>query len=363
MRIVPILTAIIVCAAIYMLILERDLLMGYAGVTPALAEEPVKDTAVENKPPVSVLVLKSTAQAVDRGIVLRGQTEAFRLLNVSSENTGQVISQPLRKGTLVEEGELLCQLDPGTKQASLAEAKARRAEAEANNKASATLVQKGYASETTAISRLAALEAAEAGVSRAMKEIEQLEIRAPFSGLLESDAAEFGSLLQPGALCATLIALDPIKLVGYATEQQVSRISVGGDAGALLIGGEEVRGRLSFISRSADQLTRTFRVEIMVPNPLLKIRDGSTAEIFIALDGEKGHLLPQSALTLDDAGRLGIRAVEDGRAVFHTVSIINDTVDGVWVTALPEQVDVIVVGQEFVVSGRRVTVTYKDSAS
>ncbi len=363
MRIVPILTAIIVCAATYMLILERDMLMGYAGVAPAEAQEEAEQQSIGDKPPVSVLVVKSAAQGVDRGIVLRGQTEAFRLLDVKSENTGRVISQPLRKGTLVAEGELLCQLDPGTKQASLAEAKARWAEADANHKASASLVQKGYASETTAISRVAALQAAEAAVKRAQKEIEQLQITAPFSGLLESDTAEFGALLQPGAACATLVALDPIKLVGYATEQQVSRISVGGMAGAELIGGEDVRGKLTFISRSADQLTRTFRVEITVPNPLLKIRDGSTAEIYVALDGEKGHLLPQSSLTLDDAGRLGIRAVDDGKAVFHPVSIINDSIDGVWVTGLPELVEVIVVGQEFVTSGRRVTVTYKDDAS
>ena len=363
MRLVPILTAIVVSFTTYLFIMQRDLLLSYAGVAPAVAQEVAQNDDIADKPPVSVLVLKSSAQAVARGIVLRGQTKAFRLVDVKAEAWGQVVSEPLRKGTLVEEGELLCQLDAGTKEAGLAEAKARWAEADANNTVSTSLVQKGFASETTAIARVAQLQAAEAAVKRAQKEIEQLQITAPFSGLLESDAAEYGALLQPGASCATVIALDPIKLVGYATEQQVSRISVGGNAGARLIGGEEVRGKLTFISRSADELTRTFRVEITVPNPRLSIRDGSTAEIFIALDGEKGHLLPQSALTLDDTGRLGIRAVEDDMAVFHSVSIISDTAEGVWVTGLPDQVEVIVVGQEYVTKGRRVTVTYRADAS
>lgn len=363
MRFTPLLTAALVCAFTYLLIMERDALLAFAGAESAAVAEQTAETNANDKPPVSVLVRKSSAQPVSRGIVLRGQTAAFRLLDVKAETNGLVISSPLRKGTLVAEGELLCKLDPGTREASLSEAKARLAEAEANNNVSASLVQKGYASENTAISRIAALQAAQAGVERAKKEMAQLEIHAPFSGLLESDTAEFGALMQPGATCARIIALDPIKLVGFATEQQVRRISVGGQAGARLIGGDTVVGKLSFISRSADPLTRTFRVEIMVPNPKLEIRDGSTAEIFIALSGEKGHLLPQSALTLDDEGRLGVRVVQDSLAKFIEVTIINESPEGVWVNGLPELAEIIIVGQEYVTTGRRVTVTYQKDAS
>lgn len=269
MRIVPVLTAILVSGIMYLFIMERDLLMVYAGMTPAVAQEPVAAETIESKPPVSVLVLRSKAQAVSRGIILRGETEAFRLVDVKSEATAHVISQPLRKGAFVEEGELLCQLDPGTREASLTEAKAWLAEAEANNNVATSLAQKGYGSENSVISRTASLEAAQARVKMAERQIEQLRIVAPFSGLLESDAAEIGTFMLPGSLCARVLALDPIKLVGHATEQQVSRLSVGGAAGAVLVGGQEVAGKLTFISRSADQQTRTYRVEVTVPNPLI----------------------------------------------------------------------------------------------
>ncbi|MEM6619970.1 MAG: efflux RND transporter periplasmic adaptor subunit [Pseudomonadota bacterium] len=361
MRVMPLLTAALVCGFVYMLVLERDTLLALAGA--AQAEETAETPETEEKAAVAVVALKSEAQPVTRGIVLRGRTEAFRLVDAKAETQGLVVSTPLRKGSMVEEGELLCKLDPGTKEASLAEARARLAEAEANNKVSATLVERGFAAETTAISRIAALEAAQAQVKRAEKEMELLEIQAPFSGLLESDTAEFGALLQPGGACARVIQLNPIKLVGFATENQVRRIEVGGLAGARLIGGREIGGRLTFISRSADPLTRTFRVEITVPNDDLSIRDNSTAEIFVALSGEKGHLLPQSALTLDDAGRLGVRTVEEGRARFMPVDIVNEDQNGVWVAGLPELADVIVVGQEFVTDGRRVTVRYRENAS
>ncbi|MEM7438452.1 MAG: efflux RND transporter periplasmic adaptor subunit [Pseudomonadota bacterium] len=362
MRFTPLLTAALVCGFVYMIILERPALLAFAGVEGGTAEaEAVAEEAA--KPAIAVVAVKSTARPVTRGIILRGKTEAWRLVDVKAETTGTVVSQPLRKGTLVEEAALLCKLDSGTKEASLAEAKARLAEADANNKVSATLVERGYAAETTAIGRVAALEAAQAGVKRAEKEMEQLSIEAPFSGLLESDTAEFGALLQPGMTCARVIQLNPVKLVGYATEQQVRGLTDDAPAGARMIDGREVLGKISFISRSADPLTRTFRVEVTVANDDLSIRDGSSAEIYIGLAGSQGHLLPQSALTLDDSGRLGVRVIEDGAAFFKTVTIANESADGIWVVGLGETAEVIVLGQEYVTDGRRVTVTYKDDAS
>ncbi len=395
MKFSSLITAVAVCALILGLILKRDDLLTYfngdedavlakinediakAEATKAEAEAALaaakaevesakanlpKDAVAENArdKAVSVLASKSLEQDVRSGILLRGQTSAFKFVEVKAETSGQVTSTPLRKGTLVSEGQLLCELDPGTKASDLAEARARLAEAQKNNAASAELVKKGFASETQAIGRRATLEAAEAAVIRAENNIKHLKIIAPFSGLLESDSAELGDLLQPGAPCARVIALNPIKLVGYATEQQVARIAENALAGAVLISGETLQGTVSFVSRSADQVTRTFRVEVLVPNDDLKIRDGSTADIYIDLEGTKGHLLPQSALTLDGDGRLGIRAAVNGYAKFMPVTIIRDTIEGVWVTGLPQSVDVIVLGQEYVVTGSPVDITYKE---
>ena len=161
-------------------------------------------------------------------------------------------------------------------------------------------------------------------MASAENELEKLEIHAPFAGILESDTAELGSLLQPGSLCGTIIQLDTIKLVGFVPETLVDRVEVGAAAGARLSSGREVVGEVTFISRSADPTTRTFRVDVEVPNTDLSIRDGQTAEIGIQADGEVAHLLPQSALTLDNQGQLGVRTVEDGRAGFAPVSVLRD---------------------------------------
>lgn len=360
MRLVPILSALFAGAVIYGFVLERETLRALAG-GEAPAAAPAAAAAGTANEPVPVVVMRFEAQPAETAIVLRGRTEAARTVSVRAETTGLVISEPLRAGASVRAGDLLCRIDPGIRPALLAEAEARLLEAEANDRASATLAERGFGAETAAIANRAALQAAQALVDQARRELERLDIHAPFDGVLETDAAELGSLLQPGSDCATVLALDPIKLVGYVSETAVGELVVGAPIGARLMTGEMLAGRISFVARAADDETRTFRIEAEAPNPDGSIRAGTTAEILAAVAGDLGHLLPQSALTLDDTGRLGVRAAEDGVARFLPVTLLRDTPEGIWVAGLPESLDVIVVGQEFVSDGRPVAVTRREA--
>lgn len=427
MRLFPIITAIVVMAALYGLVFERDRILQFAnGADTTQSDAPDAEAVAETSTDeasdapsiVSVVAIHSQSSTVANGVLVRGRTEAARQVQVRSETSGRVISEPLRKGSHVTEGQLLCQLDPGTRDVSLAEAQARLAEAKArvpeaeargpealarqaeaearlieadiNLRAAKRLSEGGFASETRVASAQAAHEsalaavqaakssvansnsglesasagirAAQAGVAASEREIEKLAVTAPFGGLLETDAAEIGSFLQPGALCATVIQLNPIKLVGFVPETEVSRIQTGALAGARLATGEEVAGQVTFLSRSADPTTRTFRVEIQVDNSDLAIRDGQTAEIAISSDGLSAHLLPQSSLTLNNAGDLGVRSVGiDNIVEFLAVNVVRDTVDGIWVSGLPDNVDVIIVGQEYVIHGVPIEVTFQDA--
>ena len=416
MKIFPIVTAVIVCAVLYMVILERDRLVEFAaGFSADPAEDAATDDMAEDAETlaiapdetgahvVHVVARRSDSAIAENAVRLRGRTEALRQVNVQSETSGLIISPPIRAGAFVEAGQLMCEIDMGTRGAALAEAEARLAEAqsrlpesearlaesraqltaaEIDNNAASRLSESGFASETRAATTAATVSAAvaaiqsaeagveaarsgirsaEAGVDQAREEISRLQIRAPFEGLLESDTAELGSLMQPGALCATVIQLDPIKLVGFVPEAQVDRVEIGAPAGARLASGREVQGQVIFLSRSADLQTRTFRVEIEVDNADLAIRDGQTADILISTDGIPAHLLPSSALTLNDAGALGVRVVtEETEALFMPVTMLRDTARGVLLTGLPDQVDVITVGQEFVTDGVAVEVTYEE---
>ncbi len=410
MRVIPILTAVTVTAGLYMLVIEREALMAYArGENGTAVEEtaaPGTEVAQNNTNDglVGVVALRSEEREIDSAVVLRGQTQAIRQVEVRAETTAAVISDPLRKGANVKAGDVLCQLDPGTRHAALleaqarlteararipeaeanvAEARARLTEAEINANAARKLIEGGYASETrraateaaerAAMAGIAAaetgvettragIESAAAGVAAAQREIDRLTITAPFDGLLESDTAELGSLLQSGGLCATVIQLDTIKLVGYVPEAMVDRVKLGAAAGAELATGKRVQGIVTFISRSADPSTRTFEVDIAVPNPDLSIRDGQTADIMISADGAKAHRIPQSALTLNNEGQLGVRTVDATSTVgFYPVRLVRDTPEGVWITGLPEKADIIITGQDFVTAGVTVRPTFQEA--
>ncbi len=443
MRLFPILAAILVSAAIYALVMERDRVAALLAsaddtATPEAATQeadeagPLAETAAERAGTVGVVVLRSTARTIDSAVTVRGQTEADRQVELRAETAGQVVSDPIRRGAFVDQGQTLCQIDPGTREASLAEALARLAEARAripeaeaatpeaaarveesrarliearavldeaqiNANAAEQLSTDGFASQTRVaqtraavegaraqiVSAEAALKAAQSGeetaaagieaaragvesaqaaVASARKEIERLTIKAPFAGLLESDTAEIGSFLQAGTLCATVIQLDPIMLVGYVPETEIGKVDLDATATARLASGGSVEGRVTFISRAADPTTRTFRVDIRVPNPDLALRDGQTAEIRIDAEGLQAHLLPQSSLTLDDEGALGVRVVTaDNTAQFSPVTLLRDTPTGVFVTGLPDQADVIVIGQEYVADGVPVAPTYREA--
>ncbi len=424
MRVFPILAALVVTAFIYVLVFQRDTVTGddAGGQDTASASAEAQSDAPDL---VRVVVVNSVARVLDQAVRLRGQTEAHREVELKAETTGQVISDPLRKGAFVEAGQLICELDPGVRQSLLAEAQARLAEsvarlpeaearvpeaearvteaearvteaqsrlaeAEINANAASRLSTSGFASttrvaateaavrgaEAALVSAEAGLKAAQSGlesvaagieaaragrqsaqalVDSAEREIERLKITAPFSGLLESDSAELGSLLQDGNLCATVIQLNPMMLVGFVPETQVSLITMGAPATGRLASGETVAGEVVFISRAADEVTRTFRVEVEVENEDLSLRDGQTAEIGIQADGTKAHLLPASALTLNESGELGVRVVGNGNIVeFAPVGVIRDAPTGIWLSGLPEEAQVIVIGQEFVKAGAQV---------
>lgn len=404
MRLMSMFAAVLVAAVLYLIVFQRDQLLAFAG---ANSDTPVtvamSDTAAAQG--ISVIAMRAQAQALDSAVLLRGQTAAAREVTVAAEISGLVVSDPLPKGSFVNAGDALCTLDAGTRAATLAEARARLSEAqsrvpeaeagviesqarvreaEINLNAARALSQDGFASETRVVGAQAAMDSASAGVQRARsavssalagiesaqatvasaeRDIARLVITAPFEGLLETDTAELGSLMQPGAPCATIIQLDPIRLVGFVPEADVGRITVGAMAGGRLSGQQEVVGEVTFLSRSADPVTRTFRVEVTVPNPDLAISDGLSAEIIVAADGQSAHLIAQSTLTLDDAGTLGVRIISpDMTAQFMPVTLLRDTAQGVWVAGLPDVVDIITLGQEFVIDGVPIVPTYAEAS-
>ena len=250
----------------------------------------------------SVTVLKSTAQKHAKKIKVSGITEADKLIKIRTEVSGTVISRPVKQGQFVKKDQLICQL---------------------------------YNAGRTSYPK----------------------VNAPFDGYLETFSAKEGDYLNIGAVCATIIDPDPMRLVAEVSEKEISLVKVGAKAFAKLITGKRIGGIVSFVSTSANKGTRTFRVEIEVENSDRSIRDGVSAEIVILGSEILAHKISPSILMLGDAGELGIRTVNENNLVeFNPIQILEDTIEGIWISGLPEQTRIITIGQEYVFQGQTVNV-------
>jgi len=323
--------------------------------------EPPKESALDdaaNLPKVRATV--SFAQPFVNEIVVRGRTEAFRVVTVKAETTGQVVAVPVAEGSLVAEGDVLCELSLDAREAQRTEAEATVEQRRLEYDAARQLLEQGHRSETQAAAALAAFDAALAALESIKLDLERTKIRAPFAAVLDDRPVEVGDYVRAGDACGTLVDEDPFLVVGYVTEDQVGQIDIGRAATATLIDGERAEGRLRFISKRADPSTRMFKVELEVSNAGRTMRDGMTAEIKIPLDPVRAHKVAPSALVLDDDGNIGIRSVNDDEVVTFTPAVVvKDTPQGVWLAGLPDRVVIITVGQQYVSEGQSVSVQYE----
>ena len=179
-------------------------------------------------------------------------------------------------------------------------------------------------------------------------ELNRTEVKAPFSGYIE-EIVKPGNFLERGQVCATIIQLDPISFIAGVPEYDINKVRVDQNVYVELVTGQQIIGKLTFVSKSASPDTRTFSVESQISNSNGSIKDGLTAEISIEIDKVKAHKISPSILLLNDEGKLGIRYVKNSKfAQFIEVTILEDSEEGLWVTDIPEEIEIIIQGQGFV---------------
>ena len=289
---------------------------------------------------------------------MQGRTESNRNVLVSSETNGIVEEIFVKKGDFVNKDQILCKLSTDSRKAKLDEARALMLQKKLEWDASKVLVEKGYRSQTKAAGSKAAYDAYKALVINMEEELENINIRSPFNGFFNDNLAEVGDFLSIGMPCGQVVDYNPILVIGQVSEQEIKKIKSDIQGYAVLSTGEKLNGLLSYVSKTADSKTRTFRIELEINNSNFEIKDGITAELFIPTKKVQAHLIPPSSLTLDSEGKIGIRHISpNNEVIFSDVEIIGDEKELIWVTGLPEEITLITIGQEFVIEGQKVNYT------
>ena len=314
-------------------------------------------SALERQRDLDVRVALLRAQPVSRTVSIAGRTEPSRAVNLRAEIEGRIVAIGAERGQRVAEGDEIVRMDPrdlsARRREALALAKQRELEFDAAKKLSA----QNFQTQSAVAAAEANLEAARATLARVEIQIKNTRLRAPFAGRLDQRMVEIGDYVSNGSAIGQILQEDPILIVGYVTQHERHQVEVGATGRARLITGETREGRIRYVSSLSEDTTRTFRVELEVPNPDAAMLSGISAEILIPVAPEAAHRLSPALLALDEQGRLGIKTVnDDSRVEFHPTDILRSEADGVWVSGLPDPVRVITVGQGFVRPGQRVNV-------
>jgi multidrug efflux system membrane fusion protein len=309
-------------------------------------------TSTSSIPQVRVAELSAIAR--DATVTIRGRTQAKQEVDVRAEVEGVVQAIHFDKGDHVRKGDVLCEIKLNDRGAKVQQAEAMVAQTLKELQVAQDLFKEGFRSKTQLAQAEAAYAQAQAVLATMNVALENTRVRAPFAGVVDDRYVNVGDYMRAGDKCEMLIAPEPFLATGTVSEQDVGGISLGDPATVNLVTGETVQGRVTFVADRADQMTRAFRIEVELPNSNGKLRDGVSAEIHIAVRKVKAQHISAGILVLSDKGAVGVRVVQNGVVAFLPVTVLSDDANGSWVTGLPDRVNVIIVGQEFVNDGQRV---------
>jgi multidrug efflux system membrane fusion protein len=316
------------------------------------AKTPVRTVAVVTPPRVQHA----------RAIRMSGQTEANQRATLAVRNNGVIDLLPVKQGDHVKTGDLILKLAAEEKAAAITTARQVLDQREAEAEAAEKLVQSGNMAKLQADNARSALAMARSLLEAAAAEMTRNEVRAPFDGIVDRVTVERGSSVMQGGEVATVLNLDPILAIGEVSERDLQYLKMGDKADVRLVNGQTVKGKVRYISRDASEETRTFRIEIAIPNGDGAIPAGMTAEITLRAAPTDAVILPRSVVTLSGDGDLGIRAVDkDNKVTFHPIDLVDDTPTGLVLGGIPKDARIVVAGQDLVTEGDHVNAVEADA--
>ncbi|WP_226781755.1 efflux RND transporter periplasmic adaptor subunit [Oceaniglobus trochenteri] len=320
------------------------------------AEQPAEQAADETpaQRAVAVAVRRSVAEDVAQVFVAEGQAKPDRDTMIRAETSGQIGEVLVSKGADVTQGQIIARIDVASRAADLARAEEELARAQRDYDNAQALLERGVATADRVAQSRATLAAAQASVAEAKEATDNTELRAPFAGRLEALNLAEGEFVATGTEIGRVVDNTPLTITIQIPQQSLSDIKVGQSAEVNFITGAETKGEVTFVGSSADPQTRTFTAEIRVPNADGAVPAGISAKVRIPTGSVTAHFVSPAILSLGTDGTLGVKTVEDDNIVaFHEISIVRAQTDGIWVSGLPEEAQIVTIGQGFVNAGEK----------
>lgn len=338
-----------------MLVLVLALWMASGAFSSNSAESQVASTPSDTATPMKVEYIDVQLSPKSRDIVLQGQLEPKRHLQIRSETSSTVEVISVNKGQWVSQSDPILKLSLAGRQSDLQEAQAQVKTATSQQKAANALRQKGLQSQLQLEQSQAALAAAQAQLDRIKRDIAHTKISAPFEGVINDVPVEVGEMIDRGEILAEIVDISGFTVSAQVSQQTLAQLQLGKKIEVKLITGDVLPGKLTYISSVADSASRSFTVEAEVDNIDGKFAAGVSASMIVPIEQVEAVFLTPSALSLGDSGDIGVKTIDENQqVVFTPIKLISSSLEGAWVTGIPDGSRVITLGQGFVNPGQTV---------
>ena len=296
-----------------------------------------------------------TSEKIDQSITIQGQTLYNKKIDIKSETIGNIVEINFKRGDKVKKNSSLIKLSKENKEELLNSAKELIKLYEIEYSSIKKLIEKGLSSRSKLVLASFNLADAKSNLKNIQLNIENTNIIAPFEGIITDKFVEVSDFVTPGSILLTIVNLNPIKIKGYLSEFDINKIKQNTQAMIKNSNGVIKNGQITFISPLAEIGTRAFEVIIEADNSDLSFKSGMTTSIIIEGSELIAHKIPTSILTLKDDGSIGVKSLNDKNIVnFYPIQKVKDTIDGMWVNGLPETINLIISGQEYVSIGQKI---------
>jgi len=250
---------ILVCAVVLLLFLPRS----------------TRSTETTNAERVTnVKVMEVTPVFLKEWIELPASVEPYVLTKVAAEVEGRVDWIGLDDGdTIAKPGVELLRIDQRSFQAQYEEAQAAYKLSQRNCKRIEDLHAQGIMSDEQ-LDQCRTKVATDGARLEIMKvQLDKATVRAPIAGVLNKVYVEVGEYVRQGEHLADIVVLDPVKILVKVPEKEIPYLHLGDKAQILskILEDKSYEGTVSYVSMVGDSATRTYNVEITVPNPQREI--------------------------------------------------------------------------------------------
>lgn len=261
-----------------------------------------------------------------------GIVQANTTVDVGFQVPGKVVTVGPDEGQAVRAGQEIAALDPTDYRLALEQASAQSDRAAHDRDRNRPLLASGGIAPADMDHLESGARQSAAAADLAKKRLADTRLAAPISGIVARRAIEIGATLAPGQPAFTIVDLDPVRVRVGVPEADVGRISEGSAAMVRIPALDTTfAGRVSLIGVVADPTTRSYTVEIAVPNPTRRLRAGMVAEATVTTAQTTSAIVVPAAAVVHDAGVNGttlVYVVDRDAARVHSRRVTTGAVRG-----------------------------------